>query len=454
MDLSTGRWVPAGRSADPHIQVINLQPGHEYQFRVKAVNKEGESDPLVTLGPTLAKNPYDVPEKVQKPEVVDWDADHVDLEWKVPENDGGAPIEEYIIEKKEADGRWAEAEHVPADQTKARVGGLKAGEEYQFRVIAKNKAGLSDPSDASNAVVAKPRHLAPRIHREDLADTVVKVGSPVKFNVKIDGEPAPKVKWTFEEGGAVQGVDIDDVDYLSKFLLGKAERKHSGKYTITATNDSGTDTVTIKITVKSKPSKPKGPLEVSNVFEDQVTLDWKAPEDDGDSPITHYEIEKQDTRDGLWLPAGRSSDAHAVVDGLTKGAHYKFRVRAVNDEGKSDPLENENAVQAKNPYEKPDKPNAPELVDWDSDHVDLKWVPPLNDGGAPIEEYQIEKRTKYGRWEPAVTVKGDQHEATVPELTKGEEYEFRVVAVNKGGASDPSDPSKSVIAKPRNCKCF
>lgn len=29
-------------------------------------------------------------------------------------------------------------------------------------------------------------------------------------------------------------------------------------------------------------------------------------------------------------------------------------------------------------------------------------------------------------------------------------FRFRIIAVNKGGPSDPSDPSKSVVAKPRN----
>lgn len=48
-------------------------------------------------------------------------------------------------------------------------------------------------------------------------------------------------------------------------------------------------------------------------------------------------------------------------------------------------------------------------------------------------------------------VPGSETKCTVPNLTENEEYEFRVIAVNKGGESDPSDPSPPVIAKPRNC---
>jgi len=40
------------------LQVAGLNEGKEYQFRVKAVNAEGESEPLETDFPTLAKNPY------------------------------------------------------------------------------------------------------------------------------------------------------------------------------------------------------------------------------------------------------------------------------------------------------------------------------------------------------------------------------------------------------------
>jgi hypothetical protein len=42
--------------------------------------------------------------------------------------------------------------------------------------------------------------------------------------------------------------------------------------------------------------------------------------------------------------------------------------------------------------DEPGKPGTPEVVDWDKDHVDLKWAKPINDGGAPISGYVIEKR--------------------------------------------------------------
>jgi len=55
-------------------------------------------------------------------------------------------------------------------------------------------------------------------------------------------------------------------------------------------------------------------------------------------------------------------------------------------------------------------------------------------------------------WEKALEVDAGKTKATVPHLTEGEEYEFRVIAVNKGGPGEPSDASKSVVAKARFSK--
>lgn len=58
MDTETGRWVPVCTTKDPECDVTGLNEGKDYMFRVKAVNSEGESEPLVTEGATTAKNPF------------------------------------------------------------------------------------------------------------------------------------------------------------------------------------------------------------------------------------------------------------------------------------------------------------------------------------------------------------------------------------------------------------
>jgi hypothetical protein len=60
MDKASGRWVPVSRT-EPNVTecpVKGLQEGHEYMFRVKAVNDEGESEPLESDAAIKAKDPY------------------------------------------------------------------------------------------------------------------------------------------------------------------------------------------------------------------------------------------------------------------------------------------------------------------------------------------------------------------------------------------------------------
>lgn len=258
--------------------------------------------------------------------------------------------------------------------------------------------------------------------------------------------------WFFKEKelSTDDNIRIDNADYNTKFYIMRAKRPQSGKYTIVAKNQVGEDRADVDITVLGKPSAPNGPLKVSDINKHGCKLKWEKPDDDGGAPIDYYSIEKLDPLTGQWVPCGRSNEPEATVTGLQEGKPYKFRVRAVNKEGDSDPLETEGTIIAKNPFDEPDKPGRPEPTNWDKDFVDLKWTPPANDGGAPIEKYIVQKRDKSGRgWTNALTVPGNQTQGKVTDVDEGHEYEFRVVAVNKAGPSEPSDVSKSVIAKPR-----
>lgn len=44
--------------------------GHDYNFRVRAVNKQGESLPLTGQSPITAKDPFNKPDKPGTPEPV------------------------------------------------------------------------------------------------------------------------------------------------------------------------------------------------------------------------------------------------------------------------------------------------------------------------------------------------------------------------------------------------
>lgn len=57
-DDKVGEWTPCGKVKGTNADIYDLQAGHTYQFRVKAVNHEGVSDPLSTKDSTLAKDPF------------------------------------------------------------------------------------------------------------------------------------------------------------------------------------------------------------------------------------------------------------------------------------------------------------------------------------------------------------------------------------------------------------
>lgn len=183
---------------------------------------------------------------------------------------------------------------------------------------------------------------------------IIKAGRNHTFNVDISGEPPPEVKWALNDVEVVANdhYTLKNVEYHSDFGLVNAIRKQTGKYTITATNRNGTDSVTVEVTVLGKPSRPGGPLQVSDVHKEGCKLKWNPPDDDGGKPIQFYEVEKFDKETGRWTRCGKSDKPEFEVTGLTPGKEYLFRCVAVSDEGESEPLETTKGVIAKDPWGK------------------------------------------------------------------------------------------------------
>ena len=56
--------------------------------------------------------------------------------------------------------------------------------------------------------------------------------------------------------------------------------------------------------ISGKPSRPEGPLEVTEVRETKATVKWKKPKDSGGQDLKGYVLEKMDMDSGRWVPAG------------------------------------------------------------------------------------------------------------------------------------------------------
>ena len=455
-DVESKLWVPCGRSVDTMCDVKGLTKGKRYKFRVTAINEEGESLPCESKEEIEAKDPYGEPGAPMNLQLVDYDRESVDLKWEAPLDNGGSEVTGYLIEKRDSSGRWERAHEVPGHQLKCTVPNLVEGETYDFRCKAITAGGIGAASNEVGPVTCRARNLPPRIDRTNLLEVRCKAGESFNFDVNISGEPPPEKKWLAnnKEMESSERIKIVFTEYNTKIFVRSASRKENGTLTITAENVNGRDSADVDVIVIDVPGVPMGPLVVKDMTAHDCWLEWKPPKDNGGMAISHYIVEKCDEdMGGRWVVDGETDGPICVynVEKLTENHRYRFRVRAVNKEGKSEPLETSGVYEARNPFEVPSKPGRPAVVDFDSDWAKQEWDVPEFDGGSKITHYIIEKKEKVSaKWEFACKTETSEAWGVVRHLFEGCWYEFRVRAVNKAGQSEPSDPSLPHKARPKN----
>lgn len=80
-----------------------------------------------------------------------------------------------------------------------------------------------------------------------------------------------------------------------------------------------------------------------DIRQDQITIEWKPPADDGGLELSKYTIEKCEPEKMVWMKvADVEKDIESYcIQKLQQDSEYLFRVVAKNPVGSSEPLESE-----------------------------------------------------------------------------------------------------------------
>ncbi|VDN35492.1 unnamed protein product, partial [Cylicostephanus goldi] len=176
---------------------------------------------------------------------------------------------------------------------------------------------------------------------------------PVPFQIKGTrrGDPKPVI---LRNGKPIDESMKDLVEVVINGDVAEIKFKNpqladTGKWALELGNSAGTALAPFELFVKDKPKAPKGPLEVKNVTSESLDLKWGQPEGGEGQPVKAYIVEVQEGRSGQWKKIAETKGTEFKVKDLKENGEYKFRVKAVNEVGESDPLTGDTVI-AKNPY--------------------------------------------------------------------------------------------------------
>jgi len=260
----------------------------------------------------------------------------------------------YAVYQREAHGSYgAVIATVEASVLEYDALGLTNGTTYYFMVKAINPIGESDPSNEVSATPQVPAPGAPNLLTAESGNAAITltwapVSGSTGYNIyqrlSSDAYGAEAATVT----GSVYSHQVTGLTNGTMYY-----------FTIKAVNPGGVSDPSNEVSATPM-TVPSAPTEVRAVGGNgQATITFTAPDDQGGSPITGYEV--------TVLPDHRTVTGHSspiTITGLTNGRAYTFIVKAINSVGLSTASVESNAVTPYSPSSdnngaSPQTPSAP-----------------------------------------------------------------------------------------------
>uniref|UniRef100_A0A1B0D4N2 Uncharacterized protein n=1 Tax=Phlebotomus papatasi TaxID=29031 RepID=A0A1B0D4N2_PHLPP len=353
-------WVRATPGLVPYTELTlsGLEPGWRYQFRVAAENIVGLSPPSELsdgLTVTLQRTAISVPRFVQELGDCTTTIENDRVEFHVRVIGTPQPEINWFKDGFEIFSSRRTKILTENDTSLLVIHQAALTDEGEIKCTATNRAGHV-VTRCRLKVEAPPKIRLPRQYEDGL---LIEADEVIRLKVGVAGRPPPSVTWLLN-GEALKSDDrheITTTDRNSSLKITHAQRSDRGEYNIRAKNTLGEDNASFLLTVTSRPSCP-GKVTISMSIGKSVSLTWNSPEDDGGCKIGNYVVEYYRVGWNVWLKAATTRQLSTTLNDLIEGSEYKFRVKAENPYGMSEPSEESDILFIPDPKRGITKPNS------------------------------------------------------------------------------------------------
>ena len=419
--------------------VTGLASNTAYTFQIRAANvaAPGAATDSVTATPSPAK-PVGFTAEAGDGQVT--------LSWTKASD---ASITGYQF--KQGTNAWAKITDSGPATVEHTVTGLSNGTAYTFQIRAMQGAvegAESDPVTATPvAAAAQPtglaataNHLGATLTWTDPSDSTI---TAYQFRQSADGGTTWNPDW-----GEITGSTGTTVEHTVKGLTNGTEYT----FQIRAMRGNVASVATGSVTATPGPTAPAVPPDFSATEGDgSAILSWTAADDNG-AAITGYQYQQKegDGAFGDWknIPGSDASTTTFTVTGLTNGAEYTFKLRAVNSIGDGAETDEQEAT----PVAPPAQPTGLRVIANNNIGVTLRWNDP-NDATITAHEIRLSEDggATWGSWNGNGI---GRFIHTVTGLTNGITYTFQIRAMRGNVASVESESVTAALtpAKPTNFK--
>jgi len=422
--VKANRWIRLNGDLATyhHYLVKRLVDGNTYQVRLTAVNECGQGPPSEPSEPFTPIAPTSEVTSFRLGKITD---ESIELLWRQPAEVGAAGIAGYIVELQTIPGKMGKAkaedaidsnwkpardELIDAKSIKINLTALDTGKNYFFRICTQNAAGRSKwvtvgPICCAESIeepkINVPRHLNRRIK--------VPIGEKLHLNIPFQGSPKPTVSW-------------------SKF-----------------------DLVQVEVPQEAPPA-PEEPAPPA--ADGEAPAEGEAapapPAEAVPAPEPVFETVRQAAELGEHVLIRNNKDATTLV--IRSGERSDSGIYRMTITVGDQIVEHDFDVAV---IDYPSKVRSLVIEEVIGTAALLKWKVPKDDGNCELIGYQVEKRDKKsgpdGEWYVAFD-KVRHCQANVQNLIIGNEFEFRVKAINEVGLGEGAKTKNFAQIVKAECK--